>query len=816
MKRLASLLALLSALAVLMVLAHDLERRGGTTAPGPVAGAPVIEPSAGVYARTVAVVLRPTTPRSRVVWTDDGTLPSATVGLPYTRPIVLDAGYPGITTLRVVETDGASVSPVATASYALGLDASLPVIALVAEPAALWGEDAGILANPTWRGREWERVGHVTGFVDGAVAFELPVGVRVDGREPAVSAKQSLRLYFRQEHGAARLEAPLYPAHPRQSPEAQEHKRLLLQAGRHDVIWTLLRDQIINEVARDLDVPVVEGRFVWFFINGESWGLYRLTERVDRFYLATNYEMDGDATDVVQEGDARDGTEEAWDTLIDWAEGQDFAHREAYAWASAQIDLDNLIDVAILREVFDLSAEGLMAVRPEGGRWFFVVEGGAVTDDPTPDLDVLVTALQTNPEFRHRFRVRAADLLNTVLRPAALDSYLSRFAPPLAQTYDQEMGRWPGVPTWEDQVTALRRYYAGRVDAFREENLLSEVTLDLSVQPPDHGRVYVNGIEIDPGVLGWRGEYRAGATLHLIAVPAPGYRFLGWENTPEPGAGMQRVVSPTLDLTLEESTGWLARFGRGADGVWPDAVMINELWINDNGTEYTTLGGRPLEGDWVELLVLSPEPIDLRGWRLTDNDTKEGEAEGSLIFPDFEALSRVPCGTIILIVATDTASNDAAFLTDDLSAVDGRLIFYVGNGTLDTETDPGFRIGTGNENLALLAPGVSASPADDIGVDFVAEGTDVTPYTFGILADGVTWDAPFHFLGRDDGAYFRGRRSNDDVADWYVDPSACESQDAACLTPQRLVTPGGLNPGQRGVRLACLINRIRGAVRTHD
>ena len=109
-------------------------------------------------------------------------------------------------------------------------------------------------------------------------------------------------------------------------------------------------------------------------------------------------------------------------------------------------------------------------------------------------------------------------------------------------------------------------------------------------------------------------------------------------------------------------------------------------------------------------------------------------------------------------------------------------------------TDADFGIGTRNDNLVLLAP----TPEGEVGIDFVAEGTAVTPYSFGVLADGVTFDNPFRILGRDDGAIFTGIGANDDgTRDWIVDPSACESGDAVCLDAVNILTPGALNPGQR-------------------
>jgi hypothetical protein len=64
------------------------------------------------------------------------------------------------------------------------------------------------------------------------------------------------------------------------------------------------------------------------------------------------------------------------------------------------------------------------------------------------------------------------------------------------------------------------------------------------------------------------------------------------------------------------------------------------------------------------------------------------------------------------------------------------MVLHTGNGHLDAEIDPGFNLGP-QDNLVLLAPGPTQAFDDDQGIDFVAQGTAVTPVSFGVLTDGV-------------------------------------------------------------------------------
>ncbi|MBN1477705.1 hypothetical protein JXA47_13205 [Candidatus Sumerlaeota bacterium] len=242
-------------------------------------------------------------------------------------------------------------------------------------------------------------------------------------------------------------------------------------------------------------------------------------------------------------------------------------------------------------------------------------------------------------------------------------------------------------------------------------------------------------------------------------------------------------------------------------------VIFNEHWINDD-TAYASIGGREIWNDWVELLVIDPSGVDLRGWRLTNNQTKTqqgviDDGDGSLIFPDNPALANIPSTTCILIIASDNATNEATFPADDLDPSDGQMILSVTNDNLDTTTDPGFSMRTSDEALVLLAPGATPAFADDIGVDFIAENAVVTPATFGVAVDGVVFAPAFSGIGSDDGAVFTnsagGGFNNDNGADavkdnlpgpggWIVDPPANYTGDDT--GGSNILTPGAPNFGQ--------------------
>jgi len=842
--------ALLIALSILLWAGDALDRLPQQHAsPGPVLAPPYLSPPPGVYHRDVRLTIRPTDPQGKIIFTTDGTTPTLELGTLYERPLRLDALTPGVTVIRAMEILHGVSGPITSATYALGVQSDLPLLSLAVAPADLWAVEDGLLTNVWGRGDAWERAVQVMYFApEGdfvAGNFTAPGGLRVHGTESPDADKQSLRLYFRREYGMARLEYSLFANHPHQPNQGQSYKRLLLQAGDRSGRWTLFRDQLVTDIAGELDLPVAQGRFVRLFVNGESWGVYRLAERIDRFFLEDNYGL-LDA-DLVQDGKPREGSDADWDALVDWVDAHDLSDPGTYATVAAQIDLGNFTDYAIVQLYFGFPASDFYAARPRGGRWFFLYGGGSqafaayagaplaalqgevvgvvAADFADSDFALLLRKLLAAPVYRRSFTQRLSILLNTVLTPDVIQRHAQTWAELLQNDMAYEVARWPTPFLWPDHVESLTQDFAeGRASAVWSQTaemlgIGQAVDVAFRIEAPGAGRVYLDGLPVVESPA-WRGRFFAGDALSAIAVPEPGYAFVGWDVGPS--VFVSALASPALTLTIpyvsvDDSIPQIkARFALlpddddarpNGDAMRPDDVVINEVWLNDNGTYYASVGNRPIEGDWVELWVRRPQTVDLRGWRLTDNDTRTGMEEGSLIFPALDALSAVPRDTVILILATESARNTLYFPEDDVDPRDRRLLFYVGNGNLDVLTDPGFGLSLRDDNLVLLAPGPTAdfSAANfsasekfaDVGVDFVAEGRAVTPYTFGVLADGVTFDRPFRRLGADDGAFFTGRTSNDALRAWVVDPPAYQSGDEVRADSPNLITPGKLNPHQR-------------------
>jgi hypothetical protein len=747
----------LSVTAILLLGGVWLVERGTTAAAGRDSLRPVFSPSPGYYEDDLLLRLDTAYPQARILFTTDGSVPTPENAAVYGRPLPIPAGTADVTVVRArLQLSDGSLGPVSNASY-FTLQATLPVLSLVVAPEDLWHPDGGILTNPLARGIAWERPVDVTYLEAGDegqgrhIGFQVAAGLRVHGNNSRTAAKKSLRLYFRQEYGLSRLEYPLFAPLPNQ-PEYSSVKRLVLHSGGQEFAhpgWTFIRVPLINWLAAQTHSVMAPSRPALVYLNGESQGIYLLRPRIDDWFFDDLYH-----TDIVEQWqqDAR------WQEFLQFLTTHDLRDPAHYAFVQSRIDLDNFIDYHLLH-LYAGNTDWVYAnVRrflpaDQGGRWHWLFwdvdwvfglqqdSGYAFnsiawfmdSDWPSFNRGALpLRRLLQNPAFEARFLARMDELLNTVLRPEPVAAKVDVLAMELRPDIGYEVARWPSPSDWEHSVAQMREYVQKRPSFLRQHaieqfDLPGSADFHFKAAAAGVGGVAYNDWLLPPDATT---THFIGITVTVTAVPAPGYRFVKWEESDLP-------PRPGLTLRVTQSRDFTPRFEPVADDFpRPDDVEFGR--IQPGGGRHPRYG--QIEGDWLELVVRRTGGVDLRGWRITDNDRKTAADEGSLLLPPHPALARVPPGARVLLVTKQTPANDRTFAQDDLGVADGQLALYLGNGRLRLAQDAWFHLAN-NDNLVLLAPGPTATRDDDVGIAFTPVGPGpprVTPRTFGVLQDGVT------------------------------------------------------------------------------
>jgi hypothetical protein len=321
---------------------------------------PVFSLSGGYYERDIQLKISAPGPglgkKSNVIFTTDGSEPTHSSGAVFTQPIHLSAATPGVTVIRarVVLPDD-TLGPVVSRSYFVGVQATLPMVSLVVDPGDLWDQAHGIYANPHERGSAWERPVDVT-FVDKdrRSGFHISAGIRIHGGAGRGSGKESFRLYFRQEYGDSRLDYPLFVGSA-----VQSFKRLVLHTSGQDwhsyphTNWTLMRNQLADRLALQLNGYATHSQPALVFINGEPWGLYHIRERLDEHFLADHFGIQQadflEAPDAIGRSNIIMGDREHWDHLLQFVETHDIADPANYAYVQSQSILRILLTITFFK-----------------------------------------------------------------------------------------------------------------------------------------------------------------------------------------------------------------------------------------------------------------------------------------------------------------------------------------------------------------------------------------------------------------------------------------------------------------------------------
>jgi hypothetical protein len=356
-------------------------------------------PERGFYETPFLLELSTPTPGATIRYTTDGSQPTEQHGLTYSGPIPIQTttlvralalkpgfrpaaavthsfifpvdvlsqpshpagfpktwgGYEGSPVLADYELDPEIVNHPSYAGRLKAALTSLPALSLVTDMRSFHD----LYANPTRRGRAWERPVSVELIEPGGerAGFQVNAGLRIQGElgRSEFIPKRSFRLFFRREYGAGRLRYPLFPGSP-----VQEFDTLILRGGvnrsyagysrREDDLrlTTYTRDEWLRASQLAMSGYGVRGRFVHLYLNGLYWGLYNLVERPDAAYMAAYFGGAETEWQAFNQGETLTHGSERFKTLHQLAGAGQLDDPERYALIKSYLDIPDFIDYLIL------------------------------------------------------------------------------------------------------------------------------------------------------------------------------------------------------------------------------------------------------------------------------------------------------------------------------------------------------------------------------------------------------------------------------------------------------------------------------------
>ena len=309
-----------------------------------------------------------------------------------------------------------------------------PIVSLTLADADLHDPVNGLLQNKMKHGEEWERKGSVSYFEGGRLRFASGVGVRVHGGSSRIVApRNGFRLYFRRDYGPREV-----PPGVLFSAEAQPLRRLVIhddvRRGADRMPWHFV-NPLAYDIARAIGAIAPETKPVRFFVNGEYYGPFVLTERFDERYFASHWGYD----DVLLSQTAMN---ELWEWVRD-------TRPLPLSKAAERVNIESLtrwflaVAFSATRDAYQGPGQFLDETKASGG-WFWVnwdmdqsfrdwdldsyqylleriAEPRRGRNDAEPRARLLTRLIADDPEYRQYFKRTVQKALNHDLTQAFLD-----------------------------------------------------------------------------------------------------------------------------------------------------------------------------------------------------------------------------------------------------------------------------------------------------------------------------------------------------------------------------------------------------------
>lgn len=739
----------------------------------------------GFYDTPFTVNITTETPGATIVYTTDGTDPTATNGTTSVAPA--SVSITGTTVLRAAAFKaGLTATNIDTQTYLFTSDIikqpnmdpdvvndpayrgeidsalkSIRTLSLVTDPANLFDNSIGILANTGGRGIAWERPVSIE-FIDPDnfnASMQTNAGLRMHGNGSRGNPKNSLRLLFRADYGPKKLNYPLFG----EDFVAQKFNTVVLRAQNANS-WTssrsldrqsttFLQDSFAKDTQGAMGQPNSGSTFVHLFLNGTYWGLYNPTERPDGSFGEDHFGGDDADYDAVSRRfsvEVQSGSKVHWDEMIAYSDNLLDTREEYETLKREYIDVDNLIDYMLIHQFMqtrdgpdDFGHNNMRLVRrnnppglwqayawdmeysmidPMGTRNFsypFPIYSSSrnSNNDITDSIaSIYIRLKDNNPEFQLRYADRAYKHLfnGGALTPQNASFRFETRAQEIENAVIGESARWG------DQRRASPYTRDGEWTAERDR-----INSEFFPVRPGHviSQLRIHGLypDVDPPHLSQHGgQVAPGFDLALTADRGTIYYTMDGSDPRQTWTGNPLGTSYSGPVDLTRSLTIKARvLDAGEWSALTEASFVVGTPASSENLIVSELNYHPPAGEegreFIELLNISNNAIELGGASFTEGidftfaqSTTLAAGDRLVIVRDPAAFTPVEHADIIGFFENDTALNNGG---ERIALVDylGATIFDFHY--RDDHSWSSFPDG-GGPSLTLIAPGEATDLSD--------------------------------------------------------------------------------------------------------
>lgn len=412
----------------------------------------------GVFDGVESVTVELCSP-GEIHYTTDGSVPSLDSPV-YTEPLVLTAT--GVVR-AIAREENALTSPVATYSYILNENHTLPVLSLVVD-------DYEAFRDMWYNKLKHRDVASNLALYDGEHSFNRACDLSMKGYTSLDLPKKSMGVSFKGKYGG-NLECNLFDN------GVTEFSSLAIRGGQ-DYTFSIFRNELFQQLCIEAgDACLTQAsKYCILYLNGQYYGIYCLKEDFSKQYYASHA---GVSKDSVVANKCPVGLDsEFYTEVLNFIYHNDLTIEENYQYVCDHVDIDSLIDWFLLEGYCantDIQGNTRMYRSPENGNkwtfcfydldWGFWYSGSDFTiimkeiGNAGNQMPPLVKKLLKNRYFRDKVLYRFAELNKTVLSNEHVLALIDEYQALLEPEVPRERERWYlQTEAWYDRVDELRSF----------------------------------------------------------------------------------------------------------------------------------------------------------------------------------------------------------------------------------------------------------------------------------------------------------------------------------------------------------------------
>ena len=598
---------------------------------------------AGFYSGPQTIELSVNSDTEQIYYTLDGSRPGSGASL-YTTSFTIENTT--VLKARSIDTDKLP-GEIMASTYFIGEQSYLPTISLVAEPETLWDDDIGIYENEYKQREIPVTIQYFTPETDHG--FTANAGARLGGFNIWTKPQKPFTIYTRDRFGQDFIQYQLF-----ENKQISNFSRIVFRNGGDDWEETLIRDPMTESLASGMmECGYMAYTPSTLFLNGVYWGIHNIREKFDTHYFFENFNVNPDNIDHLEYTSTSSGVQllviegsmDHYNTMINYIISNNLNDPTVYNQIQQWMNVDSFIDHLVMTLFCANTSWGhnreWWRSRDGNGKWQWLIvdvdRGFNISNSSTNLLDDLMDDYELfqyllNSQFFHdRFIQRAAAHLSNTFHFARIAAIVDSLSSAIALEMPRHINRWgnqggvSSMNTWENELDQIKQFSENRNNAvlnqfINELNLDGTVQVTVAVEPPSAGKVTINDVSvIHPG---GEGIYFKNKPISILALPLPGYQFVGWEGASDSTRMYYNCITDSL---------FTAVFQLSEEVLLPDVITENTLLTNEQPyavvQDLTISSGSSLTiSEGVEIRMPEEGNIIVEG-QLIINGTEENPAQ---------------------------------------------------------------------------------------------------------------------------------------------------------------------------------------------